>query len=187
MSLQVTMCTLMKKSSLSSNNAVCWRQEMKSSNSRSEVSNATTSSRSASRTRVEPNELNLREGIMMNMRRRLLTTVGCRQDQLQVRQLHSFWTRLELGAQSSRVFQQDQMRVQRQLQSCWTRSELGTLSSRVLQQDQIKVRQLHSFPPPTISSGEQIEVEALAHKDMAVRCSFLLLCHPPPPHPHLVD
>ena len=187
MSLQVTMCTWIKNSRRQSNSrGVRWRQQTNSSNSRSEVSNATTASRtlhtSVSQTRMDPNELSLREGIMMRRRRKVPMTVGCRQDQLQERQLHSFETRSE-AAQSSRVFQQDQMR--RQLQRFQTRSELGARSSRVLQEYQVlQVRQLHSFPPPTSSSGEQNEVEALAHKDMAVRCRFHHHHHQHHPGPH---
>ena len=71
----------------------------------------------------------------------------------------------ELKVHRPRIFHHDQVQVKRQLQSFPRSSELKVQSSK-----QIQVRrQLHSFPPPTSPSGEQGEVEALAHKDMAVR------------------
>ena len=90
------------------------------------------------------------------------------------RQIHSFLTRSELGG----VFGQNPILAIRQLHSFPTRSDsdselIRAQSSSVFGQNRIQaIRQLHSFPPPTSSSsssGEESEVEALAHKDMAVR------------------
>ena len=72
----------------------------------------------------------------------------------------------ELKVQRPRIFHHDQVQVKRQLQSFPRSSELKVQNSN---QIQVRRRQLHSFPPPTSPSGEQGEVEALAHKDMAVR------------------
>ena len=135
-----------------------------------------TGSRDLYLTRTNPTETDLRERFVPTMTVVVGTKLRpCQRDQMQVkRQLHSFRTRSELGgerlSESCRALQEFQVR--RQIHSFLTRSELGgAQSSSVFGQNRIQaIRQLHSFPPPTSSSsGEESEVEALAHKDMAVR------------------